>query len=163
MTETSADSLSSQQSADSSERAQELLSQLLEIMGYAVTVDVSMQDEHLQLDVQGEDASLLAGKKGQTLDALQYLLSKMLSREVSLELPLVIDSDGYRQRRQAALQELALQLSQKALETQQTVAINPMSAHDRRVIHVALREVEGVSTRSEGEGDQRRLLIVPEG
>ena len=75
---------------------------------------------------------------------------------------MVVDSDGYRERRIEALRELAERLGDKAARTGKIVAVNPMSAHDRRVIHMALRETPGISTRSEGEGEERRLLIVPE-
>jgi len=76
--------------------------------------------------------------------------------------PIVIDSDGYRQRRNDALVQLAHRLREKATRSGKIVAVNPMSAHDRRIIHLALKDVPDVSTRSEGEGAFRRLLIVPE-
>jgi spoIIIJ-associated protein len=143
--------------------AHDLLYGLVNRMGYALEVDVGADGERIVLNLQGEGASELVGCKGQTLDALQFLLNRMLSRKGSGDnRPVVVDSEGYRERRIEALKELAGRLGDKAIKTGKIVAVNPMSAHDRRVIHMALRETPGISTRSEGEGPERRLLIVPE-
>jgi spoIIIJ-associated protein len=137
-----------------------LLRELLRLMGYELEVSARSEPDRLVLEISGAEAGLLIGKKGQTLDALQFLLNKMVSRETEQK-PIVVDSNGYRQRRVEALQQLANRLSEKAQRTGKVVAVNPMSAHDRRIIHLALKETPGVTTRSEGEGVFRRLLIVP--
>lgn len=149
-------------------KAQEVLENLLRHMGIEGTVELSEDDERITLDVQGEETSLVIGKKGQTLDSLQMLLSKMLGRGLGARAdgprgkPIVIDAEGYRQRRIDSLVAMAERLGEKAKESQRTVAVDAMNAHDRRIIHVTLDKVAGVRTHSEGEGMDRRLLIVPQ-
>lgn len=144
------------------ELARNTLKELLERMGFSLQVEISEVDEKVLLDIVGEDCGSLIGKKGQTLDALQFLLGRILSKQDRLQKPVVVDSGGYRKRRADALGDLALRLGEKAIRTGKIVAVNPMSAHDRRIIHLTLKEIPGVTTRSEGEGFSRRLLIVPE-
>jgi spoIIIJ-associated protein len=119
-------------------------------------------EDRVELSVSGIDASMLVGKKGQTLDAIQYLVNRMVGKRVGEHKLIVIDSAGYRERREASLIELAKRLGEKARAEGKIVALNPMSARDRRVIHMTLRDAPDLSTRSEGDGEERRLLIVPE-
>ncbi len=140
----------------------ELLRDIVAKMGYEVEVELREDDDHIMLNLDGEDAPNLIGKKGETLDAIQYLINKISSVDGEEHKPVVVDSNGYRQRRNEALEDMARQLGEKATQSGKTVAINPMSAHDRRIIHMALKETAGLTTRSEGEGIYRRLLIVPE-
>lgn len=149
--------------ASALDASREVLGELLAQMGVNVKLDAHEDDESVTLDVTGADAGLLVGKKGKTLDALQYLVNRMVRRRVGPHKLIVIDSDGYRERRDEALIELASRLSEKARGERKIVALNPMSPRDRRIIHVALRDEPGVFTRSEGEGDDRHLVIVPEG
>ena len=125
-------------------------------------VVVDEGDERIEISVTGPDASLLVGKKGQTLDAVQYLVNRIVGRRVGEHKPVLLDADGYRDRREASLVELAQQLSEKAQAEGKIVALNPMNARDRRIVHLTLRDTPGISTRSEGDGDDRHLLIVPE-
>lgn len=144
------------------ELACKLLAEIVALMGFGLQVDGAVEDDRILLRLEGDEAAELIGRKGQTLDALQFLLNRMLNRQLRDRMPVVVDTGGYRQRRADALKELAERLGEKATRTGKIVAVNPMSAHDRRIIHMALREVPGVTTRSEGEGASRRLLIVPE-
>lgn len=147
---------------DKATLARQSLQQLLTLMGHDAQVDSTIEQERIVLQITGGDAPALAGNRGQTLDAIQFLLGRMLLRQTRDRTPVVVDSDGYRQRRADALHELAVRLGDEVERTGKAVAVNPMSAHDRRVVHMALKEREGVSTRSEGEGDERRLLIIPD-
>lgn len=145
------------------ELAQAALSKLLQHMGFDASVTVSNNDaERIELEVVGPDAELLAGNKGETLDALQLIVNKMVGRQLDISRPVSIDAAGYRERREESLIELARRLSEKARQSGQVVALNPMSASDRRIIHMTLKEEPGVTTRSEGDGIDRRLLIIPE-
>jgi spoIIIJ-associated protein len=139
-----------------------MLAEIVALMGFRLEVEGAVEDGRIMLRLDGEEAAELIGRKGQTLDALQFLLNRMLNRQLRDRMPVVVDTGGYRQRRADALKELAERLGEKATRTGKIVAVNPMSAHDRRIIHMALREVPGITTRSEGEGASRRLLIVPE-
>jgi spoIIIJ-associated protein len=143
-------------------RAKDALARLLELMGVDVGIEANETAEQLKLSISGPDASGLIGKKGKTLDALQYLVNKIVARNPQDSKLVVLDSDGYRERREASLVQLAERLAEKALDEGKIIRLNPMSARDRRVIHVTLRDVGGLSTRSEGDGDERRLLIVPD-
>jgi len=149
----------------SSERAEEartVLDCILGHMGVEATVAVTDEVERIVLNVSGSETGLVIGKKGQTLDALQFLMNKIINRDREGRKPIVVDSEGYRVRRADSLVELALRLGEKAVRTHRTITVNPMSPHDRRIIHMALDKVPGVTTRSEGEGAYRRLLIIPE-
>jgi spoIIIJ-associated protein len=146
------------------DKAAEVLKQLLHHMGLEAEVVASETDERITLEVKGPETGLVIGKKGQTLDSLQYLVNKIVSRGVPEDQdgkPINVDAEGYRGRRADTLVELAHRLAEKAKRTGRPVEAEPMSAADRRVIHVALSEMEGVSTHSEGEGIYRHLVVVP--
>jgi spoIIIJ-associated protein len=140
----------------------EVLQELLAKCRFRAKVKTDEHDERVELTVVGPDASMLVGKKGQTLDAVQYLVNRIVGRRLGEHKPVSVDADGYRERREASLVELAKRLSEKAQQEGKIVALNPMSARDRRVVHLTLRDTPGISTRSEGQGEERRLLIVPE-
>ena len=142
--------------------AQRSLEELLARMGFEAEVGGSESSEQIDLSIEGPDAGALVGNKGQTLDALQLLLNKIVGARGEPCKLVVVDSDGYRVRREASLVEMANRLSERALQERKIVRLNPMSARDRRVIHMTLRQVGGIETRSEGEGEERRLLIIPQ-
>ncbi len=131
-------------------------------MGFEADVECVEENDRVLLNINGKESGFLVGKKGETLDALQYLLNKMVHQEDADRKPIVVDCGGYRQRRMDALVQLAHRLADKAIQHGKIVAMNPMSAHDRLIIHLTLKETPGVSTHSEGEGIYRRLLIIPD-
>jgi spoIIIJ-associated protein len=148
------------------EQAADVLRNLLTRMGLEAEVVASEDVERVTLEVKGEETGLVIGKKGQTLDALQYLVNKIVSQGLPEDAegkPINVDAEGYRGRRAESLIELAHRLAEKAKRTGRPVEAEPMSAADRRVIHVALAEMEGVSTQSEGEGIYRHLVVIPNG
>ncbi|MSP61505.1 MAG: KH domain-containing protein [Myxococcales bacterium] len=139
------------------------LRELLSRMGIEAEVSGREEVDHILLDVSGPETGLVIGKKGATLDAIQYLVNKMFGHgEPGDRKPIYVDAEGYRQRRAESLQELAQQLAAKARKTLRPVAVDPMSPADRRVMHMALAGTPGLTTRSEGEGAQRRLMIIPD-
>lgn len=142
--------------------ARQVVDKLVELMGLEVEIAVEEQEEQVDVQITGTDAASLVGKKGKTLDALQFIVNKIVSRQVRDHKLVVLDADSYRERREASLTQLAQRLGEKALDEGKIVRLNPLSARDRRIIHITLRDVEGLSTRSEGDGEERRLLIVPE-
>lgn len=142
------------------ELAQETLEVLMDKMGMEVEFEITEDDETVNVSIEGEDASYLVGKKGKTLDAIQLLVNKMIGRNGKQKL-VTIDADRYRERREASLIDLANRLADKALDEGKMVRLNPMSARDRRIVHMTLRNVKGLETKSEGEGDDRQLIIVP--
>jgi spoIIIJ-associated protein len=148
-----------------SEKAGEVLKSLLGKMGVEHEVVSSEDEERVTLEVKGPETGLVIGKKGQTLDALQYLVNKIVSREIPEDdsKPINVDAEGYRGRRAEQLVELAQRLAEKAKRTGKPVAADPMSAADRRIIHVALANTPGLTTQSEGEGIYRHLVVIPTG
>jgi len=137
---------------------------MLTRMGFGGEVIPTEDDERITLEIRGVEAGIVIGKQGSTLDALQYLVNKMTARgEIEGRKPISVDAEGYRGRRAEALVELALRLAEKAKKTGRAVAVHPMSAGDRRVMHMALAEAPGVTTRSEGEGAYRRVMVIPDG
>ena len=147
------------------EAAGDRLRGILTRMGMNTQVTLRTEPDRVILDVQGEDASLAIGKHGATLDSLQYLVQRMLMRpgDEGERRLIIVDAEGYRGRREEALVEMANRLAEKATRTGKPVPASPMSAADRRVMHLALSKVEGVRTESEGEGAERRLMVVPTG
>jgi spoIIIJ-associated protein len=148
----------------SKDQAAQVLSKLLQAMSLEAEVVSNEDDERITLEVTGPETGLVIGKKGQTLDALQYLVNKIVSKglpETEDGKPINVDAEGYRGRRAEALIEMAHRLADKAKRTGKPVAADPMSPADRRIIHVALAELEGVTTQSEGEGIYRHLVVIP--
>ena len=145
------------------EKAQELLSGLLNHMGVTATVSAREDEDRIVLDVACEDVDRIIGRRGQTIDALQHLVGKMLMRyRPERGKPITIDADGYRARHIERLEGLAARMAEKAIADKEEVKLAPMNAYDRRIVHMALKDVEGVTTQSEGEGDDRRLVVIPD-
>lgn len=142
----------------------DILDEIFEYMDVDVEVDVATDPagEATVLRVTGPDGGIVIGRRGQTLDALEHIMNRIAMRETAAEPTRVrVDVEGYRERRQESLEQLARRLADEARETGRVVTLNPMSPRDRRVIHLALQNDEHVTTWSQGEGQFRRLLIGP--
>jgi spoIIIJ-associated protein len=148
---------------DLAEKASEFLLGVLERMGISADIDIKDNTDNTVLDIQTSDTELVIGRRGVVLDALQHLVNKAVFKEKRDEKqkPLVVDSGGFRDKQVERLRSLAQRMSEKALETKQIVELQPMSPHDRRIVHMAISEIAGLTTRSEGEGEDRHILIVP--
>jgi spoIIIJ-associated protein len=145
------------------ERAREVLGEILNRMGFAAEVEATENEERIALEIKGPDTSLMIGKKGATLDALQHLVAKVVLRgqEPDSHKPIQVDAEGYRARREETLISMAQRLAEKVRASGRSLEVDPMTAADRRIMHMALRDAPGVSTRSEGEGIDRRMIIEP--
>lgn len=150
---------------DLAEKASEFLLGVLERMGISADIDVKDDADRTVLDIQTSDTELVIGRRGVVIDALQHLVNKAIYKERSTEKtkPLVIDAGGFRDKQLERLRSIAQKMAEKALQTKQIVALQPMTPHDRRIVHMAITEIAGVSTRSEGEGEDRHITIVPAG
>ena len=120
-------------------------------------------DDPTVIDVQGEDAGLIIGRRGETLRALQYVANIVLGRHDDSAGPVIIDVEQYRERRQRQVETLASRMAEQAIASGRSMELDPMSAADRRVVHMALADDVGVTTESSGEGSQRRVTITPTG
>jgi spoIIIJ-associated protein len=141
--------------------ASEMLNEILKRMGLIVDVTVREDAEEVILDCAGEDAGRVIGKKGQTLDALQFLINKIVNRFPDGRRHIVLDSGDYRQRRENGLASMARREAKRAVAQSRIITLEPMSPRDRRVIHLSLAKFPGVSTRSDGQGAERRVRIIP--
>ena len=131
-------------------------------MGLAVDVEVKMNEEEKEMDVNltGEEMGLLIGKRGQTLDSLQYLVSLVVNKESEDYLRVKLDTENYRERRKETLETLAKNIAYKVKRTRRPVSLEPMNPYERRIIHSALQNDKSVFTKSEGEDPFRHVVIA---
>lgn len=111
------------------------------------------------LDIQGDDLGILIGRRGSTMAALQYILNLMVTRKFKQHAPFAIDVDGYRQRREESLRELAFRMAERVRSTGRSVTLEPMPPNERRIVHLALAKDPTVGTNSVGEGESRKVAI----
>ncbi|MBO2519007.1 MAG: protein jag [Firmicutes bacterium] len=143
-------------------KAREFLEGLLRRMSMECGLETRFgDDEILHINITGGDTGILIGRRGQTLQALQYLVNVVANRGEERYQSILLDVEGYRDRRAEVLQRLARRKARRVLETGQRVALDPMNPWERRVVHMALRDMEGVETHSEGEEPARRVVISP--
>jgi spoIIIJ-associated protein len=148
------------------EKASDILVGILQRMGIAADIDISDDEDRTTLAIQTADSEVVIGRRGVVLDALQHLVNKAIfkdrgERGTERGKPIVVDAGGFRDKQVDRLRGIAQKVGEKALATQQIQKLQPMSPHDRRIVHMAVAEIPGLSTRSEGEGEDRHILIVP--
>ncbi|MEA1958435.1 MAG: RNA-binding cell elongation regulator Jag/EloR [Chloroflexota bacterium] len=145
--------------------AKETLERLLALMGIEATVEEKEPSPGglalFNLEIKGDDLGILIGRRGQTLSSLQYLLYLMVGHRLKGHVPLSVDVECYLERRQESLQGLARRMAERVMDTGQIVIMEPMPARERRVIHLELREYDRVMTQSVGEGEGRKVTIIP--
>lgn len=142
--------------------AKEILEELLRLMGFHATVNQRLVNDKLLLSVEaGEESSILIGKRGKNLDGLQYIVNRIRARKNDHAKPVVIDVEGYRERRKESLEALAHRLASKAKSSRREVETEPLSAADRRLIHMALKNDRDVQTQSRGEGFLKNVVVKP--
>jgi spoIIIJ-associated protein len=136
----------------------------------AITSDaeirVEKDSERVLLKVTGGNAALLIGKKGQTLEAIQTIIDKIVNKQNNHnqngKVRVQIDVEGYLENRKTNLEQLALRLADKSKRIRKPISLGQMSAYDRRIVHLALKDISGVRTKSRGEGYMRKLVIFPQ-
>ena len=150
---------------DLAEKASDFLLGVLERMGVSADIDIKDDADKTELEIQTRDTELVIGRRGVVMDALQHLVNKVVYRDRTGDRtkPLVIDAGGFRDKQVERLRSIAQKMGEKALQTKQIVALQPMTPHDRRIVHMAIAEMPGLSSRSEGEGEDRHILLVPAG
>lgn len=124
------------------------------------TVDYDEENRTMNIVFDGEDMGLLIGKRGQTLDSLQYIISLVVNKESDSYIRIKVDTENYRERRKATLENLAKNLAYKVKRTRRPVSLEPMNPYERRVIHSALQNDRYVETHSEGEEPYRKVVIT---
>ncbi len=113
------------------------------------------------IDLAGEDSGLLIGRRGQTLQALQFLVTLIVRRKLGEDVRVVLDVENYRQRRENSLRDMAAKVASRVAQTNRSITLEPMPPADRRIIHTSLAEHPGVRTESAGEGENRKVTIMP--
>ncbi len=148
--------------------AVDLLAQTVKLMGFDARVEPSWQapdednqDAYLLIELHGRDLGALIGRRGETLNSLQYLLRLMVNQRIHAWRNIVVDVENYRLRRAEHLTQLALRSADQVASTGRALALEPMPPSERRIIHIALREHPAVYTESSGEGERRKIQIVP--
>lgn len=146
----------------------EILAELLEKMGVRASISVkppettqSGEKAPWVLDINGPDMRLLIGRRGETLNSLQYILRLIVSRRLQRRANVVVDAGEYKARRSERLTQLAIRMADQAIEQQRTISLEPMPPNERRIIHMTLRDHEEVHTKSVGEGNARKVTIMP--
>jgi spoIIIJ-associated protein len=138
-----------------------LVTSVLDAMGFDARVEVYDAGGFIAADVAPDNTALFIGQKGETIDALQYLVNVSAFRERPFFKRVVLDAEGYRQRRVEAIQGMAHRTARRAVRERRTVEMPPMNSSERRVVHLFLSENPGVTTESEGSGDNRRVKVSP--
>jgi spoIIIJ-associated protein len=145
-------------------RVRELLERITGAIGVHARIELHEEEESIVASCSGRDLGLLIGKHGQTIDAIQYLANAIVFRGQPEERKtIVVDAAGYRERRQTALDALAVRSAERALSSGSPVELDPMTAVERKVVHERLKDFEGVSTSSEGTEPNRYVVIAPDG
>ena len=143
------------------DETKDLVSTVLDAMNFDARVEVYDAGGFIAVDVASEDTALFIGQKGETIDALQYLVNVAAFKERSFFKRIVLDAEGYRQRRVEAIQGMAHRTARRAIRERRTVEMPPMNSSERRVVHLYLSDNPNVTTESEGTGDGRRVMVSP--
>lgn len=148
--------------AEAEEKGRAFLSKIFEEMDLDVTIDVKEKNGYLTFDLKGKNLGILIGRRGDTLDSLQFLLNLVINDKNGIKVKGIVDIENYRAKREETLIGLSHKLAAKARKTGQKVVLEPMNPQERRIIHMALQNDRRVSTYSEGEEPYRKVVIVPE-
>jgi spoIIIJ-associated protein len=141
--------------------AKMVLERLLLGMNIATTIEGKVKGERLFLNIKGDGSGLLIGRHGQTLDALQYIVRRIVGKQVGKRQLVVVDTEDYRERRRETLEKLARRMGEKARSTGKIVILQEMNSRDRRIVHLALKDDRELETKSEGEGELKIIKIIP--
>jgi len=143
------------------ETAEKFLDEVTTAMGMAVQVEINRKEKHLYVNLIGKNMGVLIGKRGQTLDSLQYLTNLVVNRCGVPEFSVILDTENYRKRRRETLEGLAVSLARKVKSTKKNVVLEPMSRYERHIIHTVLQRDNFVRTYSDGNEPYRNVVIAP--
>ena len=146
---------------DPEKRAKQFLREVTAAMNLPLTVTTALKDKQLLVNLTGDDMGILIGKRGQTLDSLQYLVNLVVNKGSAPYISVTLDTENYRQRRKETLESLAINLAKKVKATHRNVVLEPMNPYERRIIHAALQNNRFVATYSEGDEPFRNVVITP--
>ncbi len=142
-------------------KAEDILSDIIRCMKVEAEVKINEDDSHILVSIEGEDSGILIGREGRTLDALQLITNIYVNKGLEDRIRVVVDVEGYKDRRKESLERLANSLAEKVASEKTPTSLEPMNAFERRVVHMMLRESTEVITESQGEGTERHVVIKP--
>ncbi len=155
------DEFTEDETDDGIQLAKDALENILARIPVEASVQAEPNDGKIILDIDGDKSGLLIGRKGKTLDALQFIVNKIVNKAMERKMHVVVDSENYRKRREESLTQLALKIGDKAKRIKKPVATNPLNPHDRRIIHLTLKEDDALDTKSRGDGLLKKVLVIP--
>jgi len=146
---------------DSIALAQEILTKIISLVSPDTKISARKTVDDIVLNIEGNNPGILIGPKGKTLEALEFIINKAVNKASEKKVRVIVDAENYRQRRQEFLERLAFRMGEKAKKTRKTVTIDPISPHDRRIVHLALKGDSHLQTKSNGEGFFKGVFIIP--
>ncbi len=146
---------------EAEDKAEEVLKTILRMLDLTGEIEKEAEEAQYKFNIVGGDLGLLIGRRGQTLEALQFVLNLIVNRSSKEKTKIILDVEGYRSRREKSLQDLARRLAEKAKQEKKNIVLEPMMPNERRIIHLALQDDEQVSTYSQGEEPLRKVVISP--
>jgi spoIIIJ-associated protein len=146
---------------DSKELGRNALQRIIDLITTDANISIEESSGRILFNVQGGNSAILIGKRGQTLEAIQYLVEKIVNKNREKRVRIQVDVEGYIEKRRISLQRLALRLAEKVKRTGKPASAGQMNAHDRRIVHITLKEDRKVRTQSMGDGFLRKLVIFP--
>jgi len=141
--------------------AEKVLEELVSATGFEINFKVRVENEKIHVDLSGRDRELLTSRGGTPLNALQYLVNKIVARRLGLGPKIVLDIAGFRQEQEQRISQMAQRAAERAQKTGRPVELRPMPPHERRLVHLCLKNFNGIETRSKGQGKNRRVVIYP--
>ncbi len=151
----------SAESRENLEKAKEVLETILALMPVETTVTAERKNSNINLNIMGDKSGLLIGRKGKTLDALQFIVNRAINKKSDRKARVIVDSENYRQRRKDSLVQMALKMGEKAKRIKKPVTTHLLNAHDRRVFHITLKDDQQLDVRSRGDGLLKKIVIIP--
>ena len=146
---------------EEAELTKKLMAGLLERIGVKAEVEVVSKEGDLHLEIKGDQEGILIGRHGRTLDSFQFLINRMVNKRLETPVRIILDINEYRKRKTENLKKMAIRVGEKVKSKGHPLTIGPFDAHDRRLIHIALKEDPAVRTESLGEGKLKRITILP--
>jgi spoIIIJ-associated protein len=142
------------------EKSKEVLEKLLALIPVEAKVAVGQAKGKINLNIEGDTSGVLIGRKGKTLDAIEYIVNRIINNTSDKKIKVIIDSENYRQRHIDSLNELALKLGEKVKKQKKSLSTPPLNPHDRRIVHLALKNDNQLDTKSRGEGLLKKVVVI---
>ena len=141
--------------------AKDILEKILALIPVEAIIKAEVANGKIKMNIEGDASGILIGRKGKTLDALEYLVNRIINNTSDKKIRVIIDSENYRQRHIESLTQLALKTGEKVKKLKKSLSTSPLNPHDRRIVHLALKDDEKLDTKSRGEGLMKKVVIIP--